>query len=458
MPAIRCLTSVWARFLFWVALFVGVPSIGTAKPKAPKKGISLADCIKRALSENPLIKAARFGVDISKAKLFRANWARFPKLTVTSALAPIPAQEGNLLQGHTNYNRWGVFTRTEVEGYMPLFTFGKIRHLQRAARHGVKVEQARVRLVESEISYLVRKAYWGFQLATEVAEIVDKGLKRLRKEKKRIQTKLDKNDKDVDQNDLLRIRIAEAEIVGRQLEAKRLKVRSASGLRLLVGLGFGNSIVLSQTYIDPLGISLKPLEAHLAFGLKHRPDLRAVEQGVKARLALLRQKKSYYYPDLVLGGFVRYAYSNVADDQPSPFASDPYNTLSGGIFVAIRWSLDFPMKIGQVREADAQYRQLLLQQKALREKAKYEIQNAWLEARDQCQMLGLLRKASRAARAIMTDEGRSYDEGFSKLSDLLKAVVTYYTKDLQRLEAIYKCNLAVAKLSQMVGARGLSIP
>lgn len=457
MRAIRGPVVLWGVLLLIGASLVSATAIA-AGPTPTTRGLTLADCIKRALADNPLIKAARFGVDISKAKLFRANWARFPKITVTSALAPIPAQEGDLLKGHTNYNRWGVFTRTEVEGYLPIFTFGKIRHLQRAARHGVKVDQARVRLVEGEVAFLVRKAYWGLQLSTEIVEIVDKGLKRLLKEKKRIQAKLDKNDPDANQNDLLRIRIAEAEVTGRQLKAKRLEIQSATGLRLLVGLGYGTTIKLAEKYIDPLGITLKPLEAHLAFGLKHRGDLRAIDEGVKARLALVRQKKSYYYPDFVLGGFVRYAYSNVADDQPSPFASDPYNTLSGGIFVALRWSLDFPMKVGEVREADSRYRQLLMQQKALREKAKFEIQGAWLEARDNCKMLKLLTKASRAARAIMTDEGRAYDEGFTKLSDLLKAVITYYTKDMERLQAIYECNLSLAKLAQMVGAPGLSLP
>ena len=435
----------------FVLLPIAVESrAATPGPTPSWTKLTLKQCEDHTLRHHPLVAAAKFGVDIYKAKLMQARWSRFPQLTLTVGGSVMPSQRGNPLVGQTIWNKWGGIIRTDLTGYMPLYTFGKISNLTKAAISGVKANQALVELNRNELLYIVRKAYWGWQVADEIDQKLSKALERLRKEKKKLAAKLKKNP-DADQNDMLNLKIAETELVARRLTTQKQLRLSQLGLRLVMTLRSSETIDLKSKEIELVKVALKSDTHYVNLGLRHRPDIRAMGYKVRANRSLLSHQKAFYFPDLFLGGFLNFSYTAVTDDQSSPFAYDPYRTLSGGVFLGLRLTLDFPTKVARVREQRAKLNQLRAQQRVFVDRAKFEISTASIDAQNECKMVELLERAKRATRAILTEKGNSYDEGFGSLGDLLKAIHRFYEKDLKHIEAIYKCNLAVANLSKVVG-------
>ena len=106
---------------------------------------------------------------------------------------------------------------------MPIYTFGKVKHAQRAARNGVLIGELGIDYTREEIAFLIRRAYFGAQMATSALDIIKDALSRFNEARKDIRKSLDANETRFTRNDLRKLTVDEAEVKARMLETQALQ-------------------------------------------------------------------------------------------------------------------------------------------------------------------------------------------------------------------------------------------
>lgn len=421
--------------------------------------LTLDECLRLAREQSALVVAARHNLGMFEAKLFEARWAWFPQGKIEASIGPTPAKRGNPIYGETDFDEWGPLWKVRAEAAAPIYTFGKLAGLKRAAEAGVDVAQDLVALARAEASYRVRQAYYGWLLAKDLIEIVEEGRSYLDKAERRLKKMEMEDDPEYDQVDLLRLRVYRADVEQMALEARRLEELSRFGMRLILGREEDGEpfdptaqISLARVDLEPVDVELGELGTHLARAEEHEPMTRAGRAGVRARTALADVAEAGLYPDFYVGGYISYSGSPVADPQDSPFAYDPWNSWFGGAAVGVRYTIDIPQKVARWRQAlaEAAYTEQIARIAASR--AALDVEKAYREAVDMKHLLSVFRRAQRAARSWLMAKSDLYDAGFGELKEVTDALVEFYKRKLGYLQGIYEFNMAVARLSQTTGA------
>src|SRR5207248_1072508 len=95
----------------------------------------------------------------------------------------------------------------DLNGTLPLFTFGKITAARQIAEAGVRVNEWDLEHYRQQARMDVRRAFFGAMLARDAGYIIDDVLDRLNKGIDGIEKKLRKNDPSVEDIDLLRLQV-----------------------------------------------------------------------------------------------------------------------------------------------------------------------------------------------------------------------------------------------------------
>ena len=96
-------------------------------------------------------------------------------MTGFAQVIPCPGQNLQQDERITADTDIGLLIRTGVEVTFPIYTFGKIAHGQEAARAGIDVGRSGVDYARSELEFLVKKAYYGAQMADSALGVLKVG-------------------------------------------------------------------------------------------------------------------------------------------------------------------------------------------------------------------------------------------------------------------------------------------
>lgn len=413
---------------------------------------TLDQAIAHAMTHSGAIAAARAETDVFAAKLTAARWEHWPHFTVNSMLTPMAAQRGDPMNGFTDTNDWGVFTRTEISGYMPIVTFGKIHHLKQARALGVDVGRAQEDIARAEVRFQVLKAFFQLSLARELAGVVKEGRDYFDKAKRHVRKLEQDDDPSFDPVDKMKIRVYDAQVQQRDQDARRALALALGQLRRMIGLDPQGDADFATRPPEPLVPRMAvTMQAAIDSAVQSRPELVALRRGIAARQAEVAARWAAFFPDLVLVGRFTYGYSNVADPQDSPFANDPFNSYTLGGGVALRWDLEIGKKLAEWREARAQQAKLKAQLDDAERAVRLEVEKLFREMTDAQAMLAAQGDALRAARGWVLAKTDLYENGLSELEGILDGLVQFFMSQMAHLQAIYDYNLSVASLERATG-------
>lgn len=413
---------------------------------------TLDQAVEHALAHSGLVAAARAETAIFAAKRTAARWEHWPHFKFDTLLTPMAGQRGDPMNGRTDMNDWGIFSRTELTGYLPLVTFGKIHHLKQARALGVDVGRAQEDIARAEVRYQVLKSFFALSLARELAAVVREGRDYFDKAKRHVRKLEQDDDPSFDPVDKMKIRVYDAQVMQHDLAARRALALAIGQARRMVGLdpqGDADFATRPPAPIEPR-LTLA-LDAAIEAAVRSRPELTALRRGVAARRSEIAARWAAFFPDLVLVGRFTYGYSNVADPQNSPFANDPYNSFSLGGGIALRWDLEIGKKLAEWREAKAQEAKLQAQLDDAERAVRLEVEKLFREMEDARAMLAAQQDALRAARSWVLAKTDLYENGLSELRDSLDGLVQFFTSQMTYLQAIYDYNASVAALERATG-------
>jgi outer membrane protein TolC len=191
---------------------------------------------------------------------------------------------------------------------------------------------------------------------------------------------------------------------------------------------------------------------------ENRPELRLLGLAREAKAAETKLNKAALLPDIGARFSGVFSASNVVENQPSPFAFDPFNQRFAMLGIGVRYSLDIGAKSAKARESEAGRTQLEALQRAAQMGISLEIEKAYLDAKSASERFAAREEADKWARKWLLAVAADFTVGNAETRDLIEALVASGDSHGKYLQAIFEYNLALGALEKAAGAPVVSAP
>ena len=421
--------------------------------------LTLSQTLERVLQVHPLVTASDLSVKRGEETLERAKGRRYlAESDVKLALGLVPSAKGDVFSSHDksdDLDGLGPFTKMDLTIVQPLYTFGRIKSLITAANEALRMEEAKGRLTREELALETARLYWGlslFQKGEESAKDLRKNYDKLVQE---VETRLQKEDSEIDDTALLEIKSGLYAVEKGYWEAKEGREAASGFLATLLDLP-GENPLRAQGETLPLPSEGElPLERVLAIAKGRSDELKAADAGVRALDAKWRLTRSNRMPLFYLAGALGYAHAGNRTDQTNPFVVDNFNYFRLGAFLGVSWNFNIFQGNHEATEAKLEYRSALEKRKALEQKVEGEARERFHELRKEAALLESVRTSLKSAKTWLQVSFDNWDMGIGEVNRLVKAYENYYKLQGESLEREYKYNLALTRFSSSVGGVSL---
>jgi outer membrane protein TolC len=320
---------------------------------------TLQECLLLTERNAPQLWAARARLANVHAQLQEARWTPFSYWSLSSTFGYLPPVGGTAFYNASPYTLlyqgfgqgWEPAFSVSVRGTVPLYTFGKVESIKRAAEGRVRVNEWDLERTRQQLRMDVRRAFYGLMLARDMQYIANDVLGMLNKAIRDINTKLEKSDATVEEVDRLRLEYNRDEISARVAEAKKGEAFAIAGLRFLTGV---------QTAFDipdePLkrpDTNIGPVVRYLTAARLFRADVNMARAGVQARKAFLEFRRAELFPNIGVGLAASYAIAPSADPQRTLWIGDPFNRFGASFGFGVEWGLDLLPKQARIMQAES---------------------------------------------------------------------------------------------------------
>lgn len=424
--------------------------------------VSLEGAMSRSLTVSPEVDASEAKRAYAEARLSLARASRYlTEFSATTAHAFAPAIDNpngtpvdRLYLDPDVRNDWddlSPFNRIEFEAIQPLWTWGELGSSIDAARAGVEVDVAGVRMTENDVLERTADLYYSLQLADalgrltrETGDIVDQA-------KGEIDRLLEEGAADVDYADLYQMQITEQEFLQRVVEVEESRQLARAALSRQLFLPEGQSVEAESHLLEPVAIDLLPLSEWQALALSHRPELMGVEAGIRASASLVDVARSDYFPKLFFGLSGKWAYAAGRERQRNPFVGDPFLSRGVQAGLALRQNLNFSQTRAKVRQAEAEHTEVRSQEEGLRQLVLFEVEEAYRRVLIAQAAVNSREEALLISKRWLRDEQINFDLDLGDTENLIKAVRENLGLQAGREQTVYEFNIAVIRLLKKTG-------
>ncbi len=422
--------------------------------------LNLRQLEEQAMQRSPLLAQSRATLRVSEARRTQAGHAGvLPTFTLRQVAGVLPrlrAEEtatGVLFSPDTNTSLSDMrpFTDVEVNFLQPLYTFGKIGGVKSAARAGVEADEAGVAATEAEVRAQVRGLYWGLKLGDELLRVIEDARRQVDSAQVTVETKLDEGSDDVTQTDLFKIQVFRYEVEKRQREALQKIALARRALGSAIGLEEGTPLALDDAVFAPIGFAVDSLETYFAMALRSRPELRQLDAGIRARSSLVGSASSDYYPQLFVGGQIRWNRAMDRADPRNPFVVNQTNFTRIGAVVGLNWNLNFWQTRDRARVAEFEQSVLEIRKPAAEAGIRLEVEKAWRDLRTAADNVRESADALKATDNWLRSEAQVFDLGVGEVKDFIDAFQANSTMRAEHAENIAAFNTALAALGKAIG-------
>ncbi|MCA9690221.1 MAG: TolC family protein [Myxococcales bacterium] len=441
--------------------------------------------------ENPYIKAAEAEVEAMQQLLLKAKFAWVPAVRTTLAIAPganiecndVPVQRGDGgtetfqvcrppggidLYSITGYfeqlPRAGVMVRFDFDLVIPLYTFGKIKHLKGMAEAGLSLRRLERERVRQETVLRVYQAHATLVLARETAALLQQAWTIVGDARKVIDKDMgigedgeedeDAINEDRDPADRTRLELIELELESRMLQAREIEATSLAALWAIAGQAAPQGFDIAEQYLvlDDVDGGLQESAHYQQQALRERPEARMAAANVELRRAAEKLERSRFLPDLGILINGRFQYMSNADKPTELYYSPYYNYNLLTVLLGLRWTLDFHNYTWNLRKARAERRSAEYTEDAAALLLKLEVERAYQKLHRARRDVDLTERASKKARQLVVAQQMAETVGGGDFEKLGKALKDWAEWRFRHFQAMYTHNVAIAELSRAVGA------
>jgi outer membrane protein TolC len=430
------------------------PPVATMRAHA----YTLAECLALADRNFPNLWAARARLAYAHAQLDEAKWIPFWNWSVSSNLAvlgPIGGTTTYTATGQTAKNItftnglqpwWSV----DLNGTLPLYTFGKITAGRQAAEANVRLNEWDLEHWRQQTRMDVRRAYFGAMLARDARYLLNEVMDKIDSQLRSTSDKLASGKGGVEEVDRIQLEYYKDTIQARATEPEKGERYAIAVLRFYTGV---------QTAFDipdePLkrpDVPFAPLVRYLAAARIFRPEVNMARAGISARQAQVDLARANLFPDIGAGFGASYSIAPSATPQyGNIWAYDPFNHFYAGAGLGLRWTLDFLPKSARISEAESQLEEARSLQRLALGGIAVEVENAYAVAADAENRERSWDAAEHKAKqwiAVLQDQ---IDLGTKSERDMLFPLRNYVDARVNHEQALMDLNVALSDLARASG-------
>lgn len=429
------------------------PPIATIKPHA----YTLEECLALADRNHPNLWAARARVAFVHGQLDEAKWTPFWGWYGQAQVGVLPPIGGTAfynaapssLLNPSLQEGWGPFFRFDLNGAIPLWTFGKIESIKRASEAQVRVLEWDQEKFRQQIRMDLRRAYFGLLLARDAKYLADEVLGRVERIINNIKKKLAQGDTSLEEVDKIRMQMYRDEIHARIGEAHRGERFALAALRFMTGV---------QTDFDVPDEPLKrpdtpigPLIKYLAAARLFRPEVNMARAGVVARSAFLDYQRARLFPDIGIGLGASYSYGPSAVIQNNAWVVDPFNRFGWGALLGMRWSLDLMPQAARISQAEAQLEETRALERLALGGIAVEVEGAYASVLEAKTREEAWERAEHRSRQWLSTVQDAIDLGTKDERAMTEPLYRYVGARIAHLYALMDLNINMSELARVTG-------
>ncbi|MGE0825607.1 MAG: TolC family protein [Candidatus Binatia bacterium] len=413
--------------------------------------LSLSECIQRALEHHPSVQEVKWEVAIRESDLMQARGGNYPTAEFANFVGVVNDVKGNV----NNFKQYGVterlgpFTRLEGQIVYPLFTWGKITNGIKAAAKGVEQEHANVEQKQAEAIREVKEFYYTLLYTKQIEDLLGEVRDGFGKAVTAADERLQKGE--VSQIDVLNLKIGYAGVAKEVGKLENGIELTRAALLRVMGLPLDTRFEPTDTRLTPQSAHLKELEYYVQRLFTNRPEWKRLRIGIQAKEAELEMATSDYFPSFFLAIPIRYGYAPGRSRQTNPFAYDDFNFGSAGPIVGLHWNFNIGETRAKVAKSRAELMKLHAQEKTAITGFPLEVKEAYLNVKEAESRIKITDDGRKAGRALVALSAANFELGIGEPQDIFLGLGNYTRAANDYYEAVKDYNVALAKLSFIVG-------
>lgn len=453
-------TDMYLRIILLGALLVVFSSSALAQDTLK---VSLKEFIEIGVKNSGQLDFEKQKVNLAENRISQAQNKRYlPKFELSTQHGLIPGVRSNVegLDPNEFYldpnleNDWediGVFTRAEVNAVQPLFAWGGLRNLVKAARSGAESAKEQFDSQKGNIELRLYELYESYLLSMELKRLLDEAKNQIDKIEDQIEEQRKSGDSDLDESDVFKFKIFKSEFAIRAAEVNK-NIDYIENVWSYVTQSDENTTYMPDLkFLDPVTNKIEKIAYYRAQALQQRSEVKAIEAGIKAAKYGLEATKAQNYPTLFLGLSGSYANTPNRPRQSNPFIINNTNYASAAFGIGIRQNLDFLSMKADVERSSIQYKQAKYLKDAAVDGIVLEINERYKDASLSQVKIERTDEALVTSKKWLRQEQLDYDFGMGDTKDLIDAMKKELELKVQLKREIFEFNKNMAELYRASG-------
>jgi multidrug efflux system outer membrane protein len=427
--------------------------IATIRPHA----YTLGECLSLSERNHPNLWAARARLAFVHAQLDEARWTPYSYWSASARTGVLPTIGGTPFYNAVPRSRlsegfgqdFQPFLSFGVSGTIPIYTFGKIDSIKRAAEAQVRYNEWDLEKSRIQVRADVRRAYFGLMLARDALYIADDILSKLNHAIDNVANKIAAGDTSVEEADRLRLEIYRDELLARVAEAKKGEAFASAALRFFTGVQ--TAFDIPDEPLKKPETPLGPVVRYLTAARLFRPDVNLARSGVMARRAQLDFARAQLYPNIGLGLGFSYAIAPSATSQNTAWIGDPFNGFGAAAVFGVEWGLDLLPKNARIAGAEAQLEEARSLERYALGGTAVEVENQYATAAEAKAREENWDRAEHRAKRWISSVQDGIDLGTKDERQIVEPLRAYVFARANHVQALMDFNVALSELARVTG-------
>jgi outer membrane protein TolC len=327
----------------------------------------------------------------------------------------------------------------------PIYSGGKISALQKQARIGKEIALEKDKRTKQEITFDVKKYYYGAIFTSSVVSILDDTYQKMNLLSELTEELYKGGSENVKKTDYLRTKMTTSVVKAMLEKLKSKNQLSHSALVFALGIDPQSKIKVDEQ-IENLE-KIKSFDYFLDKAYENNKQLSILNKAIEVYDAKIDEVKSGYLPSVALFGSV-----DKIDNNYDGGMSNSQNDDSWSVGVGAKWNLfnGFRTK-NMVSEAKLEKLKMQEQQKLLKNALSLQVKRAYLDMTSGLRELSILQESVKTAIANSDLNSRAYRADMVETKDVVEAQVMEAQIRAKYFQTLHEGMLGSATLDLLIG-------
>jgi outer membrane protein TolC len=301
-----------------------------------------------------------------------------------------------------------------------------------------------------DVALRVREAYTGLLLFEELRGLLGDLREQFGKAAERLEILLEGGF--ASEQELFKLRTHEGELEKNLNLAERGAAIAAEALRVWTGAPAGSTVEPAERRLASEAGDLPPVETFVESARARRPEFVQLQEGLRAKRALVEAERARAWPTVFLGIQGSLAHATNRDRiLDNAYVTDPLRHAYVGPVLGLKYDLDFGITSGRIREAIAEVGKLEALAAHAAEGIPLEVAKVHGEVAEAARTARALERAYDNAKKWVVSAGANVDLGIGDTNDLSDAVLGLAKTRAEYFQAIFNYRVGLYRLDKAAG-------